>query len=71
MCCVARVHLGFRSHGNSPSEIQRKGLGLLYEADQRLEDSMAEEKEATVYQRDGVGSVDSPLGEGRHCSDVS
>ena len=50
---------------------KRKGHGLLYEADQRLEDSMAEEQEATVHQRDGVGAVDSPLGEGRHCSDVS
>ena len=71
MCFVARVHLGVWSHRNSPSEIQRKGHGLLYEADQRLEDSMAEEQEATVHQRDGVGAVDSPLGEGRHCSDVS
>uniref|UniRef100_A0A0D3BGP0 Uncharacterized protein n=1 Tax=Brassica oleracea var. oleracea TaxID=109376 RepID=A0A0D3BGP0_BRAOL len=54
-----RVHLGVRSHGNSPSEIQRKGHGLLYEADQPLEDSMAEEQEATVHQRDATSRKNS------------
>ena len=49
MCFVARIHLGVRSDGNSPSEIQREGHGLLYEADQLVEDSMAEKQEATVH----------------------